>query len=245
MTMPFTKLDPGITDSSLWSYPSDIRIVWITILARCDKDGYVRTSMSGLQRAANVPMEQVEKAVALFEGPDQDSRTTEHDGRRIERVPGGWHVLNHAKYRHKLGGESVKDYWARKQEEHRRKLSMTNSEKSMTVNDSSVSVSASVSASDLISEEFEKLWELYPSKTGKEKARTAWIKWRKEGDTSEQAKSGIERYKKYVEHRRKKGFKELQYQNGATFFNQRGWLSEWTIELSRSQMPEYRVGCNI
>lgn len=93
--------------------------------------------------------------------------------------------------------------------------------------------------------EFETLWAAYPSKTGRQKALDSWKKWRGHGDSASDALAGIERYKKYVERRHANGFKELNYQNGATFFHQRGWMSEWSIEESKPTMPIYRPGSNI
>ncbi len=53
--------------------------------------------------------------------PDPNSTSKEHDGRRIEIVPGGWKVLNHEIYRTAMSAEYRKDYNARKQREYRSK----------------------------------------------------------------------------------------------------------------------------
>lgn len=95
----FTKLDCGIVDSSIWGEPYHRRIVWITFLAKADYAGIVRASVSGVQRAANVTMEEVIDAIKCLESPDTDSRSPEFEGRRIEKIEGGWKVLNHARYR--------------------------------------------------------------------------------------------------------------------------------------------------
>ncbi|MFL0198299.1 hypothetical protein ACJDU8_22440 [Clostridium sp. WILCCON 0269] len=64
----------------------------------------------------------------------------------------------------------------------------------------------------------EKLWRVYPLK--KNKARVInKIPKLIEKYGFEQMKNTISRYKKYVEDTRNKGFKELKYQNGSTFFN--------------------------
>lgn len=231
MTMAFTKLDPGIVDSSLWSYPAEIRVVWITLLAKCDKEGFVRMSRPGLQRAANVPEASVDEALRLFEAADPHSRTTEHEGKRIVTVPGGWHILNYAKYRARVSGETTKEYWARKQKEYRQGQSLTSQPASASASASDSNELRGKKEEEEIDAEFVILWGAYPSKTGsKERARTAWTKWHLKGDTLESAKAGIERYVAYVKARRERGFKDLKYQNGQTFFNGRGWLSEWTVE---------------
>jgi len=97
--MPFTKLDTNIIDSSIWSEPLATRVVWIAFLAKADQNGFVATSYSGMQRSANVPPKEFADAVKCLESPDPDSRTPDHDGRRLEKVDGGWVVLNYRKYR--------------------------------------------------------------------------------------------------------------------------------------------------
>lgn len=90
--------------------------------------------------------------------------------------------------------------------------------------------------------EFDVLWGAYPSKTGRQKAFESWKKWHGRGDSATAAIEGIERYKKYVEQTRATGFKDLKYQNGATFFKNREWMSEWSIEAAkpaRQQLPQF------
>ena len=48
---------------------------------------------------ARVSIEQAEVALAEFEAPDRNSGDPDNEGRRIERIPGGWHLLNAHKYR--------------------------------------------------------------------------------------------------------------------------------------------------
>ena len=44
-------------------------------------------------------MEEAQKAIETLESPDINSGDQDNEGRRIERVPGGWIVLNAPKYR--------------------------------------------------------------------------------------------------------------------------------------------------
>jgi hypothetical protein len=78
---------------------ADTRLVWVTMLAMKDRHGEVMGSIPGLANVARVPVEACRAAIAKFLAPDPDSRTTDHEGRRIEAIPGGWLVLNHAAYR--------------------------------------------------------------------------------------------------------------------------------------------------
>jgi hypothetical protein len=96
--MSFVKLHGTILDSSIWSQPASVRLCWITLLAMADGDGVVQCSPSGLARRANVTPDEAKDSLRVFLSPDEESRdgTT---GERLEVVPGGWLVLNHANYR--------------------------------------------------------------------------------------------------------------------------------------------------
>jgi len=97
--MAYTKLDSTLTDSTIWQAPDTTRIVWITMLAMADQNGYVGASVPGLAGRARVPLQACIDAISSFEAPDPWSRTKEHEGRRIAPAEGGWVLLNHAKYR--------------------------------------------------------------------------------------------------------------------------------------------------
>jgi hypothetical protein len=97
--MAYTKLFNSIVTSTIWSEDDKTRIVWITMLAIADKNGEVQGSIPGLARIAGVGVEDCRSAIAKFLSPDPDSRTKDDEGRRIEEIDGGWHLLNHRKYR--------------------------------------------------------------------------------------------------------------------------------------------------
>lgn len=96
----YNKLFSKILFSSIWveSYPT--RIVWVTFLAAMDEDGIVHLATpKNVAALAQVTVEEAERAIAVLEGPDASSSSADHDGRRIERFPGGWVVLNAKVYR--------------------------------------------------------------------------------------------------------------------------------------------------
>jgi hypothetical protein len=95
MRQPYTPIFRDLLDSSLWASASpSTRCVWITFLLDADPEGCIPTSVPGLARRANVPLEEAREAIALLEAPDPDSRTPDFEGRRVEKVAGGWRVLN-------------------------------------------------------------------------------------------------------------------------------------------------------
>jgi hypothetical protein len=91
----FSKLFRSILDSSIWLEAEPTRIVWLTLLAAKDEDGFARfATVENLAARARVALADTRKAVTILEGPDAQSSNPDHEGRRIERVPGGWMVLN-------------------------------------------------------------------------------------------------------------------------------------------------------
>lgn len=121
--MSFVKIYGTILDSSVWGEPAPIVKVWITLLAMADKDGIVRSSLPGLARRAVVELADAEAAIEKFLAPDpysQDKhRNPDADGRRIEVVPEGWRLINHAHYRDMRTDKQVGD--AERQRRHREK----------------------------------------------------------------------------------------------------------------------------
>ena len=99
MSLTFTKLFSSITESTIWTENDPTRIIWITMMAMADRRGRVWASIPGLANRARASVEDVEAALSKFLSPDKYSRTTEHEGRRIEQIEGGWRLLNHEKYR--------------------------------------------------------------------------------------------------------------------------------------------------
>jgi len=119
-SLSFTKLFSSITDSSIWQESSDSRVVWVTLLAMADPLGRVHASISGLARRSNVSREATEQALAVFLSPDPDSRTSDHEGRRIEAIEGGWRLLNYKVYREKQDEEAIREANRVRQERYRK-----------------------------------------------------------------------------------------------------------------------------
>lgn len=93
------------------------------MLAMCDKDGEVHASIPGLARRSGVGMQECQEALESLMAPDKFSRTTEHEGRRIQPIDGGWELLNHRKYRELMSVEERREYNRKKQAERRQTLS--------------------------------------------------------------------------------------------------------------------------
>lgn len=182
MTDTFTKLASSIITSSIWSEDDKTRIVWITMLAMCDRDGFVETSIPGLSAVARVSLQDTVNAIKKLSSPDEFSRGSDYEGRRIQQVEGGFVILNHGKYRDKLRGETRREYLRNYMRDYMQSVRQEKSNNGLT--DVKPSVSVSVSASESSQEgiqgekslvtDFDKFWTVYPKKKAKADAQKAW-----------------------------------------------------------------------
>lgn len=118
----YVKLFSSIVTSSMWSESPATRIVWVTMLAMKDNYQEVHAAIPGLARAANVPLKDTEAAIKKFLSPDPYSRTKDHEGRRIEEIPGGWRILNGEYYRKLMSIEERREYKRIKEAERRARM---------------------------------------------------------------------------------------------------------------------------
>jgi hypothetical protein len=156
MAETYTKLLSSVLDSSIWQEPDDVLRVWFTLMAMADEDGYVGASASGIAyRSRTVSTERVRECLEMFQKPDTDSRTTDFEGRRIQRVQGGYLLLNLKRIRNMHCAESRKEQkktWWNNNRSPSKKLDTSESSVSSVSSECLVSgPSVSVSVSDLSS----------------------------------------------------------------------------------------------
>lgn len=120
----YTPLFNRIVDSSLWEEPLHVRIVFITMLTKRDRDDIVEGSAFNISRWAKVTEEEAMNALKVLSSPDKRRLEPQpFEGRRIERVPGdepAWLILNGHVYRKILSemrSRESKAEWARKHRE--------------------------------------------------------------------------------------------------------------------------------
>lgn len=153
------------------------------MLAMTDKDGQVPASIPGLAALARVSIEKCEEAIDVLSSPDKYSRTVEFDGRRIEKIDGGWRLLNHGKYRKMLSAEERREYLATKQREYRSRkqpstpvnnVSDTDTRLTHTDSDTDSKADTNTEKEQMQRALFEKFWIDYPKKLDKELAFREW-----------------------------------------------------------------------
>ncbi len=106
----YNKLFSKIVTSSIWLEPTPTRIVWLMFIALMNEDGFVQfASAANVAHTARISESEAAEAIIILEGPDLNSADEENDGRRIEKVPGGWMILNAGKYRDLVTREMVRE----------------------------------------------------------------------------------------------------------------------------------------
>ena len=122
----YNKLFTSILDSSIWLEEPTTKVVWVTLIAAMDEDGFAHFSaVQNLANRAVLSLSETKAAVKILESPDANSADKEFDGRRIERVPGGWMVLNARKYRYLATRAIAKEKVRRRVEKFRLKKRTT------------------------------------------------------------------------------------------------------------------------
>lgn len=88
-----------IVDSSLWVEPDYVVKVFLTMLAKKDPDEVVRGSAFNIACWAKKSEREVLDALEILASPDRKRLEPQpFEGRRIEKVEGGWKLLNGEKY---------------------------------------------------------------------------------------------------------------------------------------------------
>jgi hypothetical protein len=117
----WTPLFRSLVSSSIWTCADkETRLLWITMLALKDQDGFVKSTVPGLAKDAGLDIGEVEKGLKVLSSPDKYSSTKDYEGRRIKAMDGGWLVLNHLLYRDMINKEWRRQYKRQKQAEYRK-----------------------------------------------------------------------------------------------------------------------------
>jgi hypothetical protein len=99
----FTPIFEEIVDSSIWAESDMVVKVFLTMLAKKDRDYVVRASAFNIARWANKTEDEVLKALKVLSSPDKKRlEPQEFEGRRVKKVDDGWLLLNGQKYDMKM-----------------------------------------------------------------------------------------------------------------------------------------------
>jgi len=233
----YVKIFDSIVASTIWSAPSDHRVVWVTMLAIADRDGYVKASVPGLAHLCRVSRESCEAALASFLAPDPDSRTKAYDGKRIAVAEGGWLLLNYEFYRDMASKEEKLEKDRLRQERKR----MRDRDASRFVTDvtighaTSPKVASHLISSDLTSAQkstpraaalgptdprFDQFWQAYGRKGSRKQSLAAWVKLKPTDEMAAQVIAAAKAYRAA-----KAGDPKFQ-RDGQRWLRDEGWNDE-------------------
>ena len=101
-----------LPDSSVWDEPYPVRVLWISMLALKNSQFVVLAdSAYKLARRANMKEQEVIDALNVLSSPDiRRGEDQKFEGRRIEKVEGGWLILNGEKYRDLIAHLTRREY---------------------------------------------------------------------------------------------------------------------------------------
>lgn len=108
--MGFAKLSDTLVYSSILREDDGVFKVFFLILSQTRQDGVSPISADFIAAVTRKPDDEVERCLAILEAPDPKSKSLAEDGRRIERVDGGFRVVNYRKYREDADTETVREY---------------------------------------------------------------------------------------------------------------------------------------
>ena len=174
----YTKLFSSIIASTIWRADDKTRLVWITMLAMADQFGIVEASVPGLADMARVTLQECQDALQELSAPDEYSRSTERDGRRIEPSDGGWRLINHGKYRDKMSRDERREYQRLYQRSYRKQNVNSDSDKltkfdiqkqkqKQNRTETPVRTEVPSPAAPPTPDAFTAFWSVYPKKAGK------------------------------------------------------------------------------
>ena len=182
--MGYTKLDEGILLSSIMACDPKTFKVWIALLAACKPDGIAPVSSVGISSVCRLSLDETKAAIEELSSPDTESRSIQNEGKRIERVDGGYRIINYQKFREL----NYKEADAKRKYEERKKKTCPEMSGDMADINASASASAScikegMQGGNDFSTLFLEFWSSYPRKEGKGAAYKSWMKISSPGET--------------------------------------------------------------
>ncbi len=122
----YAKVFTQILDSSV-AENYHVRHMFEDMLKLCDLNGVVDMTFGAIARRLKMPVKSVRLWIAELEKPDPESRTTDHEGRRLvlldDHRDWGWLIVNHAYYRQLASEEQRREKTRIRTEKWRKKKS--------------------------------------------------------------------------------------------------------------------------
>ena len=108
----YGKIFTSIYDGTLYGHWEAI-VTFQQMIVLADAGGIVDMTVRALSARTSIPIEVLDRGIAVLEAPDPESRTPAEDGRRIVRLdqdrPWGWSIVNHARWRSIAGAGELRE----------------------------------------------------------------------------------------------------------------------------------------
>ena len=118
----YAPLFSKIVDSSLWSEPDYVVKVFLTMIAKKDRDQVCRGNAYNIGQWARKSEKEVLDALRILSSPDTKRLEKQpHEGRRIAKVDDGWLILNGKYYEAQMQIINRRAYKASKEKEYRKR----------------------------------------------------------------------------------------------------------------------------
>lgn len=199
----YAKIFSSIYDGTLGTAgPWEALITFMQMLVLSDRFGVVDMTPEAISRRTTIPLDIIKRGIEALEQPDEHSRRSDLDGRRITRLDEhrdwGWQIVNHAHYRAMRSTEERREYQRLYKREARKTL-------------------------PVVPHGFTEFWQLYPRKVGKGTAEKAWVKISPDAELTATILKAIGA-QCATEQWLKDGGKFIPHPT--TWLNRKGWLDE-------------------
>ena len=157
------------------------------LIVLADQHGVIDMTPPAISGKTSIPLDIIEKGLAILSAPDPYSRTPGDDGIRIRLMDGhrpwGWEIVNYKKYRDMVSREDRREYQKQYQRQYRvnkRKQSVNNdkqllTKKTHTDTHTYTDRTLKPMCNDVApTDGFDSFWQQYPKKRNKKKSREIW-----------------------------------------------------------------------
>lgn len=245
----YNKLFTKILDSSIWLAPDPHRLVWITLIASMDRYGVTQFACAqNLADRSRVSLKATKDAITAFESPDKHDPEQEFEGRRIERIPGGWLVLNAEKYRDMVTAAVASEKTRERMRKYRERKRVTLGDgalRSVTPSEAEAVSEAKTKKLDRAAtqpdiEGFQDFQAIFPKRAGSHRWPDAQKHWKarlREGYTAVDMTEGARRYQAFI---KATGKERTEFVSQAASFlgTAKLFLEPWDLPPSKAQVQQ-------
>jgi len=187
----YAKVFSQIYDGTLCTRgPWEALVTFQQLLVLADQEGTVDMTAGAIARRTTIPLEIIEKGIAVLLQDDPESRTPTENGKRIlpvsEGRSWGWRIVNYKHYRSLKREEDRREYhreyWHKRnkaQAEDAQTQTTQHTQPSQPIAEAKAEAEAKTppkAPKGAVSAGFDNFWQAYPKKKDKETARKAWAK---------------------------------------------------------------------